>query len=457
MFFRSFFDEKLAQYSYLIGCQKTGEAIVIDPARNIEPYFSVAKKEGLAITAAAETHIHADFVSGARELGMTHDVKLYLSNEGGTDWSYHYLSDVDHEKLSDGSSFLIGNVEFKVLHTPGHTPESISFILTDKGGGSEVPMGIFTGDFVFVGDVGRPDLLEKAARVAGSSEKGAKDMFCSLSRFKELPDYLQVWPGHGAGSACGKSLGAVPMSTVGYEKINNWALKETDEAAFVKNLLVDQPEPPTYFGMMKKVNKEGPDLRDSDSILQTNELSDKAVWLDVRPAAAFGKQHVAGSVNIPFNKSFPNWAGWLLDYDKDILLIADEPKVDEARQALQSIGLDRVTGWITPVQALSNAQETENYEQISPETLRQKKTSEDFFILDVRNQNEWNKGHMDEAHHVMLGNLEDRLSELPNDKTIVIHCQSGVRSSIAASLLQANGFKDILNLTGGYGAYEKVK
>ncbi len=462
MFFRSFFDEKLAQYSYMVGCQKTGEAIVIDPARNIEPYFAEAKKEGLTIHAAAETHIHADFVSGARELGVRHGVKLYLSDEGGQDWKHKYLDEVEHVKLTDGSAFSIGNVGFEVMHTPGHTPESLSFILTDHGGGMNEPMGIFTGDFVFVGDVGRPDLLEKAANVSGSAETGARDMFRSLKRFKELPDFLQLWPGHGAGSACGKSLGAVPMSTTGYEKRSNWALNETDEESFVKALLSEQPEPPKYFGVMKEVNKKGPELRIEDSVSriedakQVQEMLDSEAYtvLDTRPAKAFGEKHLKGSINIPHNKAFPNWAGWLIDYDKKIVLISDEDQVDQVKQSLQSIGLDNLEGFSEPDHLLNSDLETESYDQISPEALKKRLNDDDLFVLDVRNQGEWDSGHIDQAHHIMLGTLPDRTSELPENKDIVVHCQSGARSSIAVSVLQAYGFKNVLNLTGGYGAWK---
>lgn len=252
MFFRSYFDEKLAQYSYMVACQKTGEAIVIDPARDITPYIETAQKEGFRLTAATETHIHADFVSGARQLAHDYGVTLYLSDEGDENWKYQYLDNLSAQLVKDGDVFMVGNVEFKVMHTPGHTPESISFVLTDRGGGSTEPMGIFTGDFVFVGDVGRPDLLEKAAGVKGTAASGAAQMYESLQKFRQLPDYLVVWPGHGAGSACGKSLGAVPLSTVGYEKANNWALQEMDKEQFEKELLKDQPEPPKYFAVMKK-------------------------------------------------------------------------------------------------------------------------------------------------------------------------------------------------------------
>jgi len=242
---RYFYDEKLAHASYLAGCQETGEAIVIDPGRDLEPYFQAAKAEGVRIVAATETHIHADFVSGLRELGEAHQVKLYLSDEGDEDWKYQYADGLNHQLVKDKDRFAVGSLVFEVMHTPGHTPESISFLLTDRGGNADRPMGIFTGDFVFVGDVGRPDLLEKAAGYQGAAEAGARAMFRSLQKFKQLPDYLQVWPAHGAGSACGKALGAVPSSTVGYEKLFNWALAHANEEEFVRALLDGWTDPIT--------------------------------------------------------------------------------------------------------------------------------------------------------------------------------------------------------------------
>ncbi len=266
MLLKYFYDNALAHASYLVGCQKTKEAIIVDPGRDIDQYLATAGSEGVKIVAAAETHIHADFVSGARELAERVGAKLFLSDEGSTDWKYLYANEYDSQLLKDGDIVQIGQISFEVLHTPGHTPESISFVLTDKGGGATRPMGIFTGDFVFVGSVGRPDLLEEAAGVTGSAEPGARDLFRSALRFKQLPDYLQVWPAHGAGSACGKGLGAIPSSTVGYEKLFNPALQITDEQEFVDYILSEQPEAPKYFAIMKRVNKEGPESARRGSI-----------------------------------------------------------------------------------------------------------------------------------------------------------------------------------------------
>jgi hydroxyacylglutathione hydrolase len=251
MFFELVYDKSLAQASYVIGCQAGGVAAVIDPKRDVDTYLQIAKANNMKITHILETHIHADFLSGSRELAALTGAEMYLSDEGDANWKYEF----PHNKIKGGDVVKMGNLTFEVIHTPGHTPESISFLLTDKPATNE-PVMLFTGDFVFVGDVGRPDLLEQAAGLVGTQDIGAAQMYDSLQEFSKLGDFIQVWPGHGAGSACGKALGAVPMTTVGYEKIRNWALQLlNDKAAFTKELLADQPEPPKYFAMMKKLNK----------------------------------------------------------------------------------------------------------------------------------------------------------------------------------------------------------
>ncbi|HEY8197968.1 MAG TPA: MBL fold metallo-hydrolase, partial [Gemmatimonadales bacterium] len=227
MLLRRFYDPKLAQASYLVGCTVTGEALVVDPTRDIDPYLQAADAEGFKVAHVTETHIHADFVSGARELAHRTGARLYLSEAGGDNWQYGYAGEADATLLREASRIKVGTVELEVLHVPGHTPEHLTLLVTDSATASE-PMGAFTGDFIFVGDVGRPDLLERAARVRGSMQESARQLFRSLQRFRTQPDYLQIWPGHGAGSACGKSLGAVPQTTLGYEKRFNWAFGITD-------------------------------------------------------------------------------------------------------------------------------------------------------------------------------------------------------------------------------------
>ena len=257
MLIKRIYDTKLAQASYLVGCQATGEALVIDPNRDVEQYLRAAEAEGLRITHVTETHIHADFVSGSRELARRTGATLLLSDEGGADWKYRFAKEDGATLVTGGDQFMVGNLRFDVLHTPGHTPEHITLLVTDTPA-TDQPMGAFTGDFIFVGDVGRPDLLEKAAKVEGTMVAGAKTLYASIERFKRLPDYLQLFPGHGAGSACGKALGAVPTTTLGYEKLANWGLTAADEAEFIQMVLAGQPEPPTYFAEMKRINKEGP-------------------------------------------------------------------------------------------------------------------------------------------------------------------------------------------------------
>ena len=251
MFFRQIYEPGLVHASYMIGCQKTKECLVIDAKRDIDTYLEIARQEGLKVSHLTETHIHADFLSGTRELAAVTGAPMFLSDEGGTEWQYDFV----HQGLRDGDTFMVGNIKVQVMHTPGHTPEHISFLVTDTPAIADQPIMIFTGDFVFVGDVGRPDLLEKAAGYRGTMEAGARQMWESLKKFKALPDHIQVHPAHGAGSACGKALGAIPSSTVGYERLVNWALRHTDEEAFVAELLSGQPEPPTYFAIMKKLNK----------------------------------------------------------------------------------------------------------------------------------------------------------------------------------------------------------
>lgn len=458
MLLKYFYEPKIAHASYMVGCQRTGEAIIIDPARDIEQYLHEAEINDMRIVAATETHIHADFVSGARELAERTGAKLYLSDEGDKDWKYLFLDGYDHQLLKDGSTFQIGNVKLEVMHTPGHTPESISFLLTDMGGGADKPMGIFTGDFVFVGSIGRPDLLEKAAGIAGTSQSGARQMFNSVQRFKQLPDFLQVWPAHGAGSACGKGLGAIPSSTVGYEKLFNPALAYDEEESFVEYLLSDQPEPPRYFAVMKRVNKEGPAVlhrMPHPEHLPANRLpkllESGAMIIDTRHAGSFAGRHIPGTINIPADQ-LTTWAGWFVDYAQPIYLIIDSDDVAEAVRDLVYIGIDNVVGYFETA-VLHTLAETgmilQTYEVATADKLSDKMLNGDVAILDVRNLTEWDEGHIPGAQHMMLGYLLERADEIVNGRTIVVQCQGGGRSAIGASILQAKGAKEVINLQGG--------
>jgi len=461
MLLRYFYDNKLAHASYLVGCQATGEALVVDPDRDVEIYLKTAKAEGLRIAGVTETHIHADFVSGARELAER-GARLFLSDAGDENWKYSYEQNYEHQLLKDGDIFKVGNIKFEVMHTPGHTPEHLSFVLTNTAG-ADRPMGIFSGDFVFVGDVGRPDLLEKAVGVSGAAAAGARQMFKSLQRFKSLPDYLQVWPAHGAGSACGKALGAIPSSTVGYEKMFNWAMQLTDEQKFVAALLDGQPEPPKYFAMMKKINGEGPKLL--QEVRKPEPLSfDKlnllikngATIVDTRPSDAFANGHVQGTINIPYNNAFINWAGWLIDFVKPFYLISSISKIENILRDLNAIGLDNVGGFFDQesMKTAFSKQDLQTYALITPQQAAREISSGKATIIDVRNHGEWEAGHISGAMHLMLGYLVDRLSEIPKDRQIIVQCQSGSRSAIAASILKAGGIERVANLLGGINAWK---
>ena len=468
MIVKRFYDEKLAQTSYLIGCGRTATAIVIDPNRDVDQYVDMAAAEGVRITHVTETHIHADFVSGARELAARTGATLYLSDEGDANWKYAYARDARAVLVRHGDTFKVGNVRVEVIHTPGHTPEHISFLITDTAVAAE-PIAIVTGDFVFVGDVGRPDLLERAAKFEGTMESAARTLFRSLQWFRTLPDWLQIWPGHGAGSACGKGLSAIPHSTVGYERRFNWAFAIQDEADFVQAVLAGQPEPPKYFAEMKRINKEGPRLLHGfhrpehlPASRLAEALASRELVVDTRHAGDYAAEHIPGTINVELNKSFTTWAGWLVPYDQTFYLIVDDRQahsIDEAVRDLAMIGLDRVAGFFSSEsvdQWAAGAGQIAATPQITASQLAARLPRGDVAVIDVRGRAEWDAGHLPGVPNIPLGYLADRLDELPRDTTLVMQCQGGARSAIAASLLRAKGFDNVMNLVGGFAAWQSA-
>ncbi len=452
MFFKQFYEPRLAQYSYMIGCSASGEALIVDPLRDIEPYLARAEAQRLRITHVTETHIHADYLSGAWGLAQATGAELLLSDEGGPDWLYAF----PHTGLRDGDAFRVGNVEVRVLHTPGHTPEHLSFLVTDPLAGDD-PAMILTGDFVFVGDVGRPDLLDLAAGVGGTSESMARRMFASLQRFRELPDHVLVWPGHGAGSACGKSLGATPASTVGYEKRTNWALQEEDEDAFVVKLLADQPAVPRYFRYMKLWNRSG-EKADGRMIppprLSIQKLdvlrSDGVMLVDVRDKSAFADGHIPGSVNLPDNELFTTWAGWLLEPDAPFVLIAPDARIMELTRALYRIGLERVAGYFPDVHYWAQmGHELARMTQISAAELAEALADKEAVAIDVREPYELRQGFIPGAILIPSRQLIVRAQLPDTDRQLVFYCGRGDRSAIVASFLKARGFEDAATLREG--------
>lgn len=465
MLLHRLYDDGLAQASYLVGCEKAREAVIVDPNRDPGQYERLAAGLGLRIAHVTETHVHADFVSGARDLAARTGATLHLSGAG--DYAgYDYPKDEDWNALSDGDAIEVGAVALQCVHTPGHTPEHMSFVVTDTAA-SNAAVGAFTGDFLFVGDVGRPDLLERSVGVAGSAASAARQLFASLRAFARRPDYLQIWPGHGAGSACGKSLSATPHSTLGYERLSNWALQIDDEAEFVRRVLRDQTEPPAYFAEMKRVNRAGP--RKLDSVRKPVEvgvgeilaaLQTGSVVLDTRPASVFAREHVAGAINVPLGKSFSTWVGSVVPYDLPVYVITDvAPRTlaEAALRQLSLIGVDEVRGWAT-WEALSGWRDDEfpltELPQMPPNELAALR--DDVQLVDVRNTVEWNAGHIPGAKHIPLAELRQRMDELHGERPIVVHCQAGGRAAVAASLLAAGGLRQVTNLAGGYAGWREA-
>ena len=360
MLFRQISDPGLSQYTYLIGCESTGEALLIDPERDIDRYDRIAAEEGLRIAVVAETHIHADFLSGVREYAERPDVRVVLSKAGPPDWQYAWIGagQASYTLVGDGDHFTVGSIDVEVRHTPGHTPEHIVFVVTDRGSGADIPLGVASGDFLFVGDVGRPDLLETAAGAIGAMRPAAEQLQASLGVVATWPDFTQVWPGHGAGSACGKALGAVPWSTVGYERRFNGALSLAVEskAGFIDAILSGQPEPPPYFARMKQLNRDGVPLLGAlpaPRRLGVDEVvaDDSLLVLDTRvDRAAFMAAHLPGSLYVPATRHFTTATGAFVEPSASIVLLAYEDQLDELTRQLVRIGLDRIAGWI-PVAA----------------------------------------------------------------------------------------------------------
>ena len=472
MLLRQIHDPSLAQYAYLVGCQKTGEALVVDPERDVDRYLAAAAAEGLTITHVAETHVHADFLSGARDLADAVGARLYLSTEGDdAGWGSAWAEGRDDVTfLRDGDTFAVGNIEVRAVHTPGHTPEHLAYLVTDHGGGADEPMGLLSGDFVFVGDLGRPDLLEQAAGQDGAQEPAARDLYASVQRFLDLGDHVQVWPGHGAGSACGKALGAVPQSTVGYERRFNGMIDAArrGETAFVDAILDGQPEPPLYFARMKAQNRDGvPPLRSlpTPRALAPDELADLAgaglggvVVVDTRPdRSAFMAAHLPGSLYAPLGPTFSTVVGsYVTAPETPLVLVAPQARVDEAVRDLARIGLDRVEAYATYETLAAHVQgegETSQIPEVDFHAVADR--GDGAAILDVRRQSEHESGAVPGATHVPHVRLADRLGEVPDGSPLYVHCQSGARAAVAAAFLASRGH-DVAWVNDGFARYREV-
>jgi hydroxyacylglutathione hydrolase len=470
MFLRQINDPGLAQYAYLIGCPRTGEALIIDPERDIDRYRALAELSDLRITAMAETHIHADFVSGAQEFAADPSITLYLSGEGGTDWNYRWPRGRDKVIfLRHREGFHVGSIDVTATHTPGHTPEHLSYLITDRGGGADAPMALVTGDFLFVGDVGRPDLLETAAGFSGAREPSARQLQRSLvERLDGLPDFLQVLPAHGSGSSCGKSLSAIPSSVLGYERRFNHALKLAiaDAAAFVDDILSGQPDPPLYFARMKKVNRDGiavtggfsppRKLRGGDAAVFAAERRGKL--LDTRPdRALFDAGHLAGALHAPYPGGFflTTAGSYVAENEQILLLVEREVEVEEISRQLYRIGLDAIAGYLLANEAAAAGLMTERTARVNFAKWDREALGSEEMILDVRNASEFLEGHLPDAVNVPYTRLRSRLDELPRHKRLYVHCGSGKRAALAASFLRLEGF-EVVHVDGLCNDCERI-
>ncbi|MCI9888857.1 MBL fold metallo-hydrolase [Micrococcales bacterium 31B] len=459
MLLECLYDTDLAQASYFIGCQARGEAIVIDARRDIQAYLDLAAQHGIRIVAVTETHSHADYLSGSRELAAATGATLYVSGEGGPDWQYAF----DGSLLRDGDAVHLGNLTLTARHTPGHTPEHLAFLVTD-GAFSDTPGYLISGDFVFAGDIGRPDLLDEAAGGVDTRFGGARALFASLRDvFLALPDHVRVFPGHGSGSACGKALGALPSTTVGYEKLNAWwapYLRNGDEEGFVAHLLADQPDAHAYFARMKRENREGPRVLGTLPALTEYASADLArphaegtlALVETAPLPTLRDSMIERALYIPATGKTATHGAWAYNPDADdtplVLHTDSEATAATMRAALLRVGIDNVVGYCTEAES----QPTAPVAYLDPADVDRTDAAA---LLDVRNATEYRAGHIPGARHVSASRIVWQLDALPREGTLNTYCQGGARNAVASAALRRAGFT-VLEVDGSYAAWQSL-
>jgi hydroxyacylglutathione hydrolase len=446
--------EGLAQMSYIVGDDSAGVVAVIDPRRDVDVYVERAREKGVRIAAIIETHIHADFVSGAHELSARTGAEIY----GGKSDDYQF----ELNQMVEGDEIRLGSARLRALHTPGHTPEHISLLLFDEKQGDDA-FAIFTGDTLFNLEVGRPDLLGK-----GQEKELAKQLYHSLfEKIVPLGDRFEMYPGHGAGSGCGARIGDRLQTTIGNEKLFSDALKKRTEEEFVEWVLKGMPEPPRYYPRLKKVNARGELVFGSLPIpkplsvgeFQAEMEKENTIVVDARSILAFGGGHIAGALNIALRSEFPIWAGWMLDAEQRILLVVEsERDVKPVAEHLFRTGYETVVGYLhNGMTAWQNsALPLEKTGEWTVHELAGRLGDKDLTVLDVRGAGEWNQGHIPNARHIYVPHLEENLDKLDKDKTIAVYCGSGYRASIAASVLQRGGFERVVNIPGSWTVWKKA-
>ncbi len=449
MYFKQFYLACLAHASYLIGSD--GEAAVVDPQRDVDEYLAEAAANNLKIKYVIETHLHADFVSGHQEIAARTGAQIIFAEKAGVAFA--------HRAVRDGEEIKLGSVTLRVIETPGHTPEGICILVTAPG----EPQKLLTGDTLFIGDVGRPDL---AGGKGYTPQMMAEMMYDSLhGKLLKLPDEVEVYPAHGAGSMCGRNMSKETSSTIGEQRNFNYALKPMSKEEFVTMMTADLPEAPSYFPKDAEINRSG--ARELSELQPPQPLTpqqvqqlrdDDHVLLDVRSAADFGAAHVPGSMNIGLGGQFAMWAGSLIPLNASIVVIADTgAQVDETVVRLARVGMENVKGYLEGgVQSWRDAGlSLDTLPQISVAELNAALANNDMQIVDVRRPAEYVNGHVPHASNAPLASLDKSLGplNLEKDKLTAVICAGGYRSSAAASLLQKQGFSNLLNVTGGTGAW----
>jgi len=449
MYVQQFFVSGLAHSSYLIGGKQS--CAIIDPARDVENYVKEAKKMGLKITHIIETHLHADFISGHMDLKELTGARIYAPKAGNCQF--------EHVAVTEGDSFEIEDMEFKVWKTGGHTPEHVSYVVTDRSRGKE-PVAVFCGDTLFVGDVGRPDLFP------GRAEELACRLYDNLQqKLLMLPDFCELYPAHGAGSLCGRSLAAKRTSTIGYEKLYNPALQYKTAAAFKKSLLTGMPEAPDHFRRCSAINGKGPTLvKDLPQVkpLAPEEFrklqKDGHLVIDLRDYAAFGGAHLPGSFHLGLAGNFATFAGWVLPPEEPLLLVGNhEEEIHRATVQLRRVGLDHAVGYLEGgihpwvIRALP----LEYLPQMSVQELKERlERGKDLVILDTRGKQEWDEYHLEGAVHIPAPECRSRYKEVETKKLVAVLCNTAYRASLAASILQQHGLTNLSVVTGGMSAWK---
>lgn len=445
LIFETFQTEGIAELSYLVGDDSSHTCAVFDPTTDVEQYLDLAREKGLSITHIFETHIHADLVSGARELqARAPGSKIYVSIEGGAHYGF------PHEGIRDGERFEFGSTVVTVKHTPGHTPEHVAYLLSEK----EI-WGVITGDSLFVNSAGRPDLLGD-----DQTEKLAKQQFHTLRDFfLKLPDHVIIYPAHGHGSPCGADIGDRLTSTIGYERKHNAFLQFDDLDRFIDHALKTAPPVPHYYPRMKKVNADGPEiLRNLPPIpaLTPQEFGKaEGVVIDTRDMLAFGGGHIEGALNIGGKPMLSIWAGWMLDPEQPILLVAEESKLEQVQRLFVRTGYTRFAGYLAGGMKawMTAGLPMQTTHQMTVHELERK--LDEVQVVDVRAPSEWENGHIPTAHHIFLPELPEKHTQLERDKPVAVYCDSGYRASLGSSILQQKGFRRVSNVPGSWQAWRK--